>query len=82
MPDVLDVAKKPKAVPPPAGEPVSPKATTSWKCFQRVAMTLRKIGAHLNKNQEEVLELFEADFENYLEVLQAQDIADRKRRAE
>lgn len=74
------VAKKPEAPRPvPAADP-NDNAVTTWKCYKRrVGKTLRLIGAHLDLKQEEVLELFADDFENYLITLQNQDMAERKR---
>lgn len=77
MNETTAVAKKPEKTPP---QPVEgPDGVTTWKCYQRIAKTLRLIGAHMNLKQEAVLELFEEEFENYLVILQAQDMAKRKR---
>ena len=70
------VAKQPEGAKPPA----EPKPTT-WKCNEKIAKILRKIQAYVGGNQESVLDLFESEFDNYLAMLQAKDIAERKKRA-
>ena len=71
------MAKQPGAPPRDDGDKVS-----TWKCYKRTAAILRKISAHVDMNQEDTLDLFAREFDNYLARLQAKDLEDRKRRAE
>lgn len=53
---------------------------TTWKLRGRVAAVLRKIQGHLRRNQQDTIELFMKDFENYLARLQERDMKDRLRK--
>ena len=74
--------KRPSPTPPSAPEieqnPEFDQKTTTWKSYQRTARILRKIQSHFDDyKQEDVLEMFNEAFENFLLELQA---ADAKRR--
>lgn len=75
----VPVARQPKRSEPPAfAGGGDGNVVTTWKLRRRVAKTLRLIGAHLDLNQEDTLELFSREFSNYLSRLQAKDMAERK----
>jgi hypothetical protein len=71
-----EVAKTPTQ-PPPRGE--DDDKVSTWKGRKRVLKILRLISAHLDLNQEDTLDLFEREFDNYLARLQAKDLEDRRR---
>jgi hypothetical protein len=66
---------------PTAPQPASGGKVTTWKCNEHIAKILRKIQAYVGSNQEGVLDLFEAELDNYLATLQAKDMAERKKRS-
>ncbi len=75
----VPVAVEPPALPDPL--PTIERKVSTWKCFDdTTGKKLRLIQAHMGRmNQEEVLELFDEMFENYLLMLEAADRPTRRK---
>jgi hypothetical protein len=69
--------KQPEGAPAPQSAGGKP---TTWKCNEHIAKILRKIQSYVGGNQESILDLFETEFDNHLAMLQAKDMAERKKR--